>query len=308
MGADANEGVEVAVSASDTNVYVIRLFDPVYFYAQYISDDTSVATISAPINGIKYIVFRVPIPYDGPTGAIYLFAVGGSSFLEQLSYEGSVSSGETDIGVLEDGTGPDTFSLQRRTGCAVWDMPRFNTFGAANVGTSACPTKMPTQAPTKMPTKSPTKIPTRAPTKMPTRAPTKIPTKMPTKVPTKEPTDSPSTSPSFRPVKAPVNVPVPVTVPIPVAPTAPITPPVTVPTAPITPPMTVPTAPVTPPMTVPTKAPVKVPTKAPVKVNTTAPVVVPTDAPVREPCGILNLSIICFNGCGIFGRLIGLCN
>ena len=192
------------------------------------------------------------------------------------------------------------------------------------------------------PTKAPTKTPTKAPSS--TAFPTKNPTKVPTRAPT---TDFPSTSPSFRPVKAPVKAPVTVPVPVttptapitppmttptspvtpPVtAPTVPITPPMTTPTAPVTPPLTTPTAPVTPPLTAPTvpitppmtapvkipSAPVKLPTKAPVKVptaNTTAPVVVPTDAPAREPCGLLNLSIFCpFTQCGLFGRIIGLCN
>ena len=35
----------------------------------------------------------------------------------------------------------------------------------------------------------------------------------------------------------------------------------------------------------------------------------PTVSVPREPCGLLNLSIFCpFTFCGIFGRLIGLCN
>lgn len=73
----------------------------------------------------------------------------------------------------------------------------------------------------------------------------------------------------------------------------------------------IPTAPVKPP----TNAPVKPPTKAPVKPPTTAPVkpttnstTAPTVAPIRESCGLLGLSILCLDGCGVFGRIFGLCD
>ena len=327
VGADANEGVEVAVRAFDTDVYVIVLYDANSFYASHRSDNTSVATISAPdTNGIKYIVFRVPIPYDGPTGAIYLRIPGAASYLEGLSYEGTVFPDiETDIGVLEDGNGPSTFSLQRRIGCAVWDVPRTSTFGAANVATSACPTKMPTRpptkkptrAPTKMPTKSPTKMPTRAPTKMPTKSPTKMPTRAPTKMPTKSPTKMPTRAPTKMPTRAPTKMPTksptkqPTASPTKMPTKSPTKMPTRAPTKMPTKSLTKqPTAsPTKMPTQKPTNRPVKEPTKAPVKVNTTAPVVVPTDAPVRKPCGFLNLSIFCpLTGCGVIGRAIGLCN
>lgn len=38
------------------------------------------------------------------------------------------------------------------------------------------------------------------------------------------------------------------------------------------------------------------------------PVEAPVPAPFRIPCGLFGLSIFCFNGCGLFGRLFGLCN
>ena len=189
MGADANEGVEVAVSASDTNVYVIELFDADNFYASYRSDNMSVVTIFGPdSNGIKYIVFRVPIPYDGPMGAIYFSALGSYSYLELLSYEGTVFPDfETDIGVLEDGTGPDTFSLQRQIGSTTWDPPRLSTFGAANVVPTRAPTKMPTRTPTKMPTQKPTNRPVKEPTKAPVKVNTTAPVVVPTDAPVREP-------------------------------------------------------------------------------------------------------------------------
>ena len=100
------------------------------------------------------------------------------------------------------------------------------------------------------------------------------------------------TVPSQPPITAPV--------------TAPITPPVT---APVTVPVTAPvTAPVTPPVKPPVAAPVTVPVAAPVVAS---PVTVPVTAPVAPPtskrCGLLGLRIFCFNGCGILGRLVGLC-
>ena len=52
------------------------------------------------------------------TGSIYL-RVDDNSYLEELAYEGTLVPEETDIGVLEDGNGLNTFSLQRRFGCAV---------------------------------------------------------------------------------------------------------------------------------------------------------------------------------------------
>ena len=161
------------------------------------------------------------------------------------------------------------------------------------------------------------------PSQSPSAAPKKVPAPTPVTVPVPVPVPVAPVAPVTPPVPAApvVTPPVPtapvVTPPVPVAPV--VTPPV--PTAPVvTPPVPVapvvtppvPTAPVKAPtkapVKAPTKAPVKAPTKAPVKTNTTAPVVVPTEAPVREPCGLLNLSILCFNGCGIFGRIIGLCN
>ena len=100
--------------------------------------------------------------------------------------------------------------------------------------------------------------------------------------------------------------------------TVPIQPPVTAPvTAPVTPPVTAPvTVPVTAPVTAPVTPPVKPPVAAPVTVPVAAPVVaspvtVPVTAPVAPPtskrCGLLGLRIFCFNGCGILGRLVGLC-
>ena len=81
-------------------------------------------------------------------------------------------------------------------------------------------------------------------------------------------------------------------------------------------------APTKSPTKVPTKSPVTVPvpvkspTKAPVvKTPTASPVATkapsknPTAAPQREKCGILGLNIFCpFTFCGLFGRLLGLCN
>ena len=126
------------------------------------------------------------------------------------------------------------------------------------------------------------------------------------------------------PVVAPVSPPVtPPVAPAPVA--APLTPPVTPPVAPapvaapLTPPVAAPvTPPATPPVTPPATAPVTIPlaapvtVAAPVAVPSTAPEAVPvapapTDPPTRKSCGLFGLSILCFNGCGLVSRILGLC-
>ena len=79
-------------------------------------------------------MYAVEIPCNGPTCAIFLYAGSSNSPLERLAYEGTVfDSGETDIGVFEDGNGSSNFSLQRRIGNTTWLASRPNTFGAANV-------------------------------------------------------------------------------------------------------------------------------------------------------------------------------
>jgi hypothetical protein len=218
VGDDANEGVEIAVSANDNKVYVLRLVFECIFDGDYRSDDTSVATISAPINGIKYIVFRVPM-YNGMT-TIYLREPRSprpTIVLEELAYEGITFISSTDIGFSEDDTVPSTFSLQRRIGCAVWDEPRASTFGAANVGTSACPTAAPvaiaTAAPVTVPTAAPVTIATAAPVAIPTAAPVTIataapvayPTAAPITIATAVPVAIPNATPTKMPTQAPIN-------------------------------------------------------------------------------------------------------
>ena len=187
VGADANNRVEVAVGADDTNVYVIRLYNNNVYDADYRSDNTFFVMTSAPVNGIKYIVYTVPIACYGPWCSIYLYTAPGGIFLEQLSYEGALNIYETDIGVLEDDNGPSSFSLQRQIGSTTWDPPKLSTFGAANV--------VPTRAPTKMPTRTPTKMPTQKPTNRPVKEPTKAPVKVNTTAPVAVPTDAPVRKP-----------------------------------------------------------------------------------------------------------------
>lgn len=66
-------------------------------------------------------------------------------------------------------------------------------------------------------------------------------------------------------------------------------------------------APTNAPTKTPTKAPSKLTTKSPTKSPTKAPTKSPTKAPTRKACGLFRLSIFCLNGCGVFGRLLGLC-
>lgn len=68
-------------------------------------------------------------------------------------------------------------------------------------------------------------------------------------------------------------------------------------------------APTKTPTKSPTKRPSKRPTKAPTKTPTKAPTKTPTTAPVRPNCGLLGLNIFCpFTFCGLFGRLLGICD
>jgi secreted PhoX family phosphatase len=94
------------------------------------------------------------------------------------------------------------------------------------------------------------------------------------------------------------------------APSAPVTPPTGgVPSAPVAPTGGAPSAPVAPPSggSPSAPAPVRPPVAPPVKAPTSAPVKAPTKAPTRKRCGLLKLSIICLNGCGLFGRLFKFC-
>jgi hypothetical protein len=119
----------------------------------------------------------------------------------------------------------------------------------------------------------PTNPPTRAPTKAPIKGPTKTPTKAPTKTPTKAPTKKPTTKMPIElkgPTIAPVKAPV---------------------------------------INTPAKAPTNTPNKAPAYAAAT-----PTKSPTgttlntsRKRCGLLGLRIVCLNGCGIFGRLLNMC-
>jgi Lamin Tail Domain len=115
-------------------------------------------------------------------------------------------------------------------------------------------------------TNAPVKAPTKGPSKTPTIASTMTPTKAPTKNPTKSPT-----IPTRIPTKSLSRVPT--------------------------------------EMRSPTKTPVKGPTYFPAKVDTNSPNKAPASAtaPVKLPsrskrCGLLGFRIVCFNGCGIFGR------
>jgi hypothetical protein len=125
----------------------------------------------------------------------------------------------------------------------------------------------PTKTPTKAPTNAPAN-PTKVPTRTPTKKPTPVPTRTPTKKPTKAPTRAPTKSPSKAPLKGPTNAP---------AKAAPTN---------------------------------DVPSKAPIVSAPAAPVKSPTGTKPntgRKRCGLLGLSIVCFNGCGMFGRLLNIC-
>ena len=197
-GTDENERVEVAVNATDNEVYLIRYYEGPEsgYYTELFSNNASVATVSAAdVNGIKYIVFNTTGIWDGPFGFVYLLVESTLTDLERLAYEGAPSSTETDIMVFEDGTGPNNFSLQRQVGIGAkfWLVPRLNTFGAANI---IVPTKTPTSAPSKEPTpKLPSKVPvpTKPPKpKLPTEVP--VPVAVPVKASTKAPVKVPSTA------------------------------------------------------------------------------------------------------------------
>jgi SdiA-regulated len=105
----------------------------------------------------------------------------------------------------------------------------------------------------------------------------------------------------------------------PTAPAAPIAPPASSPVvAPVASPVLAPVvAPVASPVLAPVVAPVAAPVTAPVaapkapvvapKSPTKTPTKTPTKAPTRIRCGLFGFRIVCFNGCGIVGRLFRFC-
>jgi Lamin Tail Domain len=98
--------------------------------------------------------------------------------------------------------------------------------------------------------------------------PTNPPTKAPTKAPIKGPTKAPTKSPTKKPTtKMPIE------------------------------------------MKGPTIAPAKAPINAPAKAPTNAPNKAPVSAAAtsHKRCGLLGLRIVCLNGCGVFGRLLNMC-
>lgn len=128
-------------------------------------------------------------------------------------------------------------------------------------------------------------------------APTKAPVKPPTTAPTKAPTNNSPTTVAFPPVAVPPPPPTPL-----VAPSA----------------VVAPRAPTGNTDPAPTKTPVRLGGLDPVPAPVATPVVAPTTAaaaPTTRPtvflprrCGLLRLSILCLNGCGLFGRLLRLCS
>ena len=117
------------------------------------------------------------------------------------------------------------------------------------------------------------------------------------------------------PVLVPVSVPVPLPVPAPVpAPLAPVPVPAPVPvSSPFKAPEPVP---ITTPISRPASAPYPVPTPVLVPVPVPMPLRLPmtTSAPTNTPilapsqCGFFGLSIFCFSGCGLFRRLLNMCD
>ena len=99
---------------------------------------------------------------------------------------------------------------------------------------------------------------------------------------------APVPAPVAPPRPAPVSAPI---VPAPIAPSVPRTAPVPAPLAPKSVPVPVPTIII---------APVPAPT-AP------TPMTAPASSPTRASCGLLGLSIFCFNGCGLIRQILGRC-
>jgi hypothetical protein len=186
------------------------------------------------------------------------------------------------------------------------------------------PVTSPVAAPVKQPIPVPVPVTqpvATTPVTSPVAAPVKQPLPVPVPVPVTQPVaTTPVTSPVAAPVKQPLSAPVPVTQPVATTPiTSPVASPIKLPlpvpvpltrpitTTPVTPPVVSPVKPTGPvPVPVPVRSilpPSRAPTKKPIKPETRRP----TRAPSLRECGLFHLSLFCLNGCGLFGRFIGLC-
>jgi len=138
VGADTNEGVEVAaVAGTDLNGWTLSLYSQGNVY-----DTVSLTGIVADEgNGLGAIFFPVTLVQNGPADGIAL-ADSSGSLIEFLSYEGTTLalSGPAagvvsqDIGVAESSATPVGYSIQRvdpGTGFT-WALEPTSTYGALN--------------------------------------------------------------------------------------------------------------------------------------------------------------------------------
>ena len=138
-----NEGVEIAVDASDTtSTYRILIYDG--------ANGNLLTTISNAVTqntvaGVRYMVFATPTIQNGLEGIALVDQ--NNIVVEFLSYTGSFTanngpaSGKTsiDIGVKETSTTPIDHSLQRVIGTSIWTGPLLRTPGFPNQGAIISP-------------------------------------------------------------------------------------------------------------------------------------------------------------------------
>jgi hypothetical protein len=202
-------------------------------------------------------------------------------------------------------------------------------------------TDTPSQSPSSRPIKAPVKAPLIAPIPVPLPLSVPVPLSAPVTVPVPASIPTPVIAPMNAPVplpapvKVPVPLPVPVIAPAPLLAPAPLPVPVTNPvplsipipvvvpaSTPVTAPIAVPVPVLVPatlpvPVPVPVKVPIPLPVPGVVPVPVTTPMVAPAPAPtpMKSPvatptrrCGLLGLRLFCpFTGCGLLGRLLGIC-
>ena len=138
-----NEGVEIAVDASDTtSTYRILIYDGAN---RNLLTTISNAATQNTVAGVKYMVFATPSIQNGLEGIALVDQ--NNIVVEFLSYTGSFTanngpaSGKTsiDIGVKETSTTPIDHSLQRVIGTSIWTWPLLRTPGLPNQGAMAAP-------------------------------------------------------------------------------------------------------------------------------------------------------------------------
>lgn len=275
---DPNEGFEdVACDPTNGKLYVIQEKNPMLVWS--LDFTSGVYTELIDVQSLPSWTSRVTdvagITYDKFTQSLYILSQESETII-QSALNGTILGASLSVSMMN---APEGLYFEPVTGdlMVVGEPNEIARFSKKLV-----PTISPTKAP--VPVKSPTDVPSQSPSVRPVKAPVKVPLPVPVPIPV------------LMPLTAPVSVPIPITVPVGPPMTSPVTVPVVQPIAPVSVPINVP---------VPVRGPTKAPSSAP---NTSKPTSKPTNAPT-ENCGVLGFNLFCpFTFCGLFGRLLGLCD